>query len=85
VFERFSDRARRVLVLAQEEALLLDHGFIGTEDLLLGLLHEQDGVAAQALSQLDLSLETVRRKVQESVQLAATGSTCSPLGRCESP
>ena len=78
MFERFSDRARRALVLAQEEARLLDHGFIGTEHLLLGLMHEQDGVAAQALSQLDLSLETMRLKVQESVQLATTGPSGSP-------
>jgi ATP-dependent Clp protease ATP-binding subunit ClpC len=49
MFERFTDRARRVLVHAQEEARLLNHGFIGTEHLLLGLIQEGDGVAARAL------------------------------------
>lgn len=89
MFERFSDRARRALVLAQEEARLLDHGFIGTEHLLLGLMHEQDGVAAQALSQFDLSLETVRLKVQESVVNAFICEHCirewsARLGRAKS-
>ncbi len=57
MFERFTDRARRVLVLAQEEARQMNHAFIGTEHLLLGLIHESDGVAALALEQLGLSLE----------------------------
>ena len=63
MFERFTDRARRVLVLAQEEARLLNHGFIGTEHILLGLVHEGDGLAAKALESLDISLEAVREKV----------------------
>ena len=50
MFERFTDRARRVLVLAQEEPRLLNHGYIGTEHILLGLIHEREGVAAQALA-----------------------------------
>jgi hypothetical protein len=67
VFERFTDRARRVLVLAQEEARLLNHGFIGTEHILLGLIHEGDGVAAKALEELDISLEDVRARVEELI------------------
>ena len=59
VFERFTDRARRVLVLAQEEARLLNHAFIGTEHILLGLIAEGDGLAAQALGALGISLEAV--------------------------
>jgi hypothetical protein len=67
MFERFTDRARRVLVLAQEEARLLDHNFIGTEHLLLGLIHESEGVAAQALQAMGISLEAVRVRVDETV------------------
>jgi len=67
VFERFTDRARRVLVLAQEEARLLNHSFIGTEHILLGLLHEGESVAAQALASLDISLETARHAVDEAI------------------
>ncbi len=63
MFERFTDRARRVVVLAQEEARLLDHNYIGTEHVLLGLIHEADGVAALALSSLGVSLEAVRAQV----------------------
>ena len=60
MFERFTDRARRVVVLAQEEARLLNHNYIGTEHILLGLIHEHEGVAAKALESLDISLESVR-------------------------
>jgi ATP-dependent Clp protease ATP-binding subunit ClpC len=63
VFERFTDRARRVVVLAQDEARMLNHGHIGTEHLLLGLLSEGDGVAARALQALGVSLESVRRRI----------------------
>jgi hypothetical protein len=77
MFERFTDRSRRVLVLAQEEARLLNHSFIGTEHLLLGLVHEDEGVAARALSQLGVSLEAVRLRVEEVVSLAG-GATGSP-------
>jgi hypothetical protein len=67
MFERFTDRARRVVVLAQEEARHLDHNYIGTEHILLGLIHEGEGVAARALTELDISLEAVRTKVQEMI------------------
>ena len=67
VFERFTDRARRVVVLAQEEARLLDHNYIGTEHLLLGLINEGEGIAAQALGALDVSLERVRHDVEEII------------------
>src|SRR5260370_40739074 len=60
MFERFTDRARRVIVLAQEEARILNHGYIGTEHLLMGLVHEQEGVAATALEALGIRLEPVR-------------------------
>jgi ATP-dependent Clp protease ATP-binding subunit ClpA len=78
VFERFTDRARRVLVLAREEARLLGHGFIGTEHILLGLIHEGEGVAAKALDQLDISLEDVRERVEETNGLSGTAPTGSP-------
>jgi Clp amino terminal domain, pathogenicity island component len=67
VFERFTDRARRAVVLAQEEARLLDHNYVGTEHLLLGLIHEREGVAAQALESLEVSLDAVRAEVQEII------------------
>jgi len=67
MFERFSDRARRVVVLAQEEARLLNHNYIGTEHILLGLIHEGEGVAAEALGSLGISLEAVRAQVQEII------------------
>ena len=67
MFERFTDRARRVVVLAQEEARLLDHNFIGTEHVLLGMLHEGEGIAAQVLVAAEISLEAARRKVEASV------------------
>jgi Clp amino terminal domain, pathogenicity island component len=67
MFERFTDRARRVVVLAQEEARHLDHNYIGTEHILLGLIHEREGVAARALTALDISLESVRAQVEEII------------------
>ena len=78
MFERFTDRARRVLVLAQEEARLLNHSFIGTEHLLLGLLREGDGVAAVALGELDISLDDVRDRVEETIGLSGTAPSGSP-------
>jgi ATP-dependent Clp protease ATP-binding subunit ClpA len=66
VFEQFTDRARRVIVLAQEEARLLNHNYIGTEHLLLGLARE-GGVAAKALESLGISLEAVRAQVEEII------------------
>jgi Clp amino terminal domain, pathogenicity island component len=67
MFERFTDQARRVVVLAQEQARTLNHNYIGTEHLLLGLLREGDGVAAKALGSLGISLEAVRAQVQATV------------------
>jgi len=67
MFERFTDRARRVVVLAQEEARLLNHSYIGTEHILLGLIHEGEGVAAKALESLSISLEAVRSQVEEII------------------
>jgi len=76
MFERFTDRARRVVVLAQEEARLLNHDYIGTEHILLGLIHEQQGVAAKALESLGIRLEAVRSQVEGIIgqgQSAPTG------------
>ena len=67
MFERFTDRARRVVVLAQEEARMLNHNYIGTEHILLGLIHEGEGVAAKALESLGISLEAVRAQVEEII------------------
>jgi ATP-dependent Clp protease ATP-binding subunit ClpC len=67
VFERFTDRARRVVVLAQQEARNLDHDYIGTEHLLLGLVSEGEGIAALALGQLGISLERIRGDVEAIV------------------
>jgi Clp amino terminal domain, pathogenicity island component len=78
VFERFTDRARSVLVLAQEEARLLNHSFIGTEHILLGLIHQGDGVAGQALESLGITLEAVRNRVEETIGMAGTIPGGSP-------
>ena len=67
LFERFTDRARRVVVLAQEEARLLNHSYIGTEHILLGLIHEGEGVAAKALESLNITLDAVRAQVEEII------------------
>ncbi|MAT17107.1 MAG: NDP-hexose 4-ketoreductase [Leifsonia sp.] len=67
MFERFTDRARRVVVLAQEEAKMLNHNYIGTEHILLGLIHEGEGVAAKALEELGISLDAVREQVQDII------------------
>jgi ATP-dependent Clp protease ATP-binding subunit ClpC len=67
LFEKFTDKARRVVVLAQEEAKLLNHNYIGTEHILLGLIHEGEGVAAKALEALGINLEQVREQVQEII------------------
>ena len=76
MFERFTDRARRAIVLAQEEARMLGHNYIGTEHILLGLIQEGEGVAARVLGALDISLEAVRSQVEEIIgqgQVAPTG------------
>ena len=83
MFERFTDRARRVVVLAQEEARLLNHNYIGTEHILLGLIHEGEGVAAKALESLGISLEAVRAQVEEIIgqgQMAPPGTSRSRRG-----
>ena len=67
MFERFTDRARRVVVLAQDEARMLNHNYIGTEHILLGLIHEGEGVAAKALESLGISLQAVRAQVEEII------------------
>jgi ATP-dependent Clp protease ATP-binding subunit ClpC len=67
MFERFTHRARRVVVLAQEESRLLGHNHIGTEHILLGLVREGDGVAAIALQRLGIELELVRKRVEEII------------------
>ena len=78
MFERFTDRARRVLAYAQEEARDLDHAFIGTEHILLGLIREGDGVAAKALDALGVSYDVVRAKVTAMTELATNTSSNSP-------
>jgi ATP-dependent Clp protease ATP-binding subunit ClpC len=75
VFERFTDRARRVVVLAQEEARLLNHAYIGTEHILLGLMAEEESIAARALTQLGVDLDQVRDAVEEII---GTGTEPAP-------
>jgi ATP-dependent Clp protease ATP-binding subunit ClpC len=77
MFERFTDRARRVIVMAQDEARRLDHNYIGTEHILLGLLNEGAGVAARALESLGISLDVVRQQVEEII---GRGRGPSPSG-----
>jgi ATP-dependent Clp protease ATP-binding subunit ClpC len=72
VFERFTDRARRVVVLAQEEARMLNHNYIGTEHLLLGLISEGDGVAARVLKIMGVSLEAVRSQIEDIIGQGST-------------
>ena len=67
MFERFTDRARRVIVLAQEEARALQHNYIGTEHLLLGLIREGEGVAAKALASKGVELDATRKQVEEMI------------------
>jgi ATP-dependent Clp protease ATP-binding subunit ClpC len=77
LFERFTHAAKRVIALAQEEAGMLGHNYIGTEHILLGLVHEGDGTAARALESLNVSVEDVRREVEEIIgqgQAAPTGA-----------
>jgi ATP-dependent Clp protease ATP-binding subunit ClpC len=75
MFERFTDRARRVVVLAQEEAKQLNHNYIGTEHILLGLIREGDGIAAKALAELSISIDNVRDQVQEIIGQGQTAPT----------
>jgi ATP-dependent Clp protease ATP-binding subunit ClpC len=67
MFERLTERARRVMTLAHDEARRLNHDYIGTEHILLGLIHDGEGVAAEALESLGISLETVREQVEEII------------------
>ena len=67
MFERFTSRSRRVVVLAQEEARLLNHNYIGTEHVLLGLIREGEGVGARALTSIGVSLDGVRHDVQRLI------------------
>jgi ATP-dependent Clp protease ATP-binding subunit ClpC len=67
MFERFTERARRVVVLAQEEARMLDHNYIGTEHILLGLIHEGDGVAARVIGLMGLTIEAARDQVEQMI------------------
>src|SRR6185437_12769979 len=67
MFERFTDRARRAVELAQDEARRLEHNYIGTEHILLGLVREGNGVAARALESLGISLDAVRQQVEEII------------------
>src|SRR6266567_947267 len=69
MFERFTDRARRVVVLAQEEARMLNHNYIGTEHILLGLIHEGEGVAAKALESMGISLAAVRGEKESAIDV----------------
>jgi ATP-dependent Clp protease ATP-binding subunit ClpC len=78
MFERFTDRARRVLVLAQEEARLQNHSYMGTEHILLGLVHEEEGIAAHALRRCGITIEAARRAVAETVGAAAGPAGGSP-------
>ena len=85
MFERFTDRARRVIVLAQEEARMLDHDYLGTEHILLGLIHEGESVAAKALESLGISLEAVRQQVEEIIgqgMQAPSGHIPFTFARC---
>jgi ATP-dependent Clp protease ATP-binding subunit ClpC len=75
MFERFTDRARLVVVRAQEEARMLDHDFVGTEHLLLGLIHDGGGLGAKALQSLGHDLAAIRRQVEEAV---GRGGQASP-------
>src|SRR5919201_5238055 len=74
MFERFTERARKVVVLAQEEARHFNHNYIGTEHLLLGLLREDEGVAARALSALNVALDEVREQVESIVGYGEEGT-----------
>lgn len=80
MLDRFTDRARRVLVFAQEEAARLGHGHVGTEHLLLGLVHEEEGVAAQALESLGVSLDDVRARVEDMVEAAGGDARDDRIG-----
>ena len=85
MFERFTERARQVVVLAQDEASALKHNYIGTEHILLGLLREEEGLAARVLESLDVTVEEVRAQVERVVGRGdepATGQIpCTPRAK----
>ncbi len=78
MFERFTERGRQVIVMAQSEARSLRHGYIGTEHLLLGLLRVEDGLAARVLDSLDITVDEVRVQVARIVG-EGEGAPCGPL------
>ena len=83
MFERFTDRARRVVVLAQDEARELNHNYIGTEHILLGLISEGDGVAAKALESMGISLEAVRSEVVDIMVSLGVGTAEATAYGCD--
>jgi ATP-dependent Clp protease ATP-binding subunit ClpC len=78
MFERFTDRARRVVVLAQEEARFLEHTYLGTEHILLGIVREGEGVAVRALESLGISLSRVRLAVEETIGRGGSVPVAAP-------
>lgn len=78
MFDRFTDRARRVLVLAQDEARLLNHNYLGTEHLLLGLISEREGIAAKALEAIGISLGSAEQSVKEIIGVGSTPPSGTP-------
>ena len=78
MFERFTDRARRVVVLAQEEARMLNHNYIGTEHILLGLIREGEGVAAAVLQNLNVDLEEIAQRIEETVKKGKAAAATGP-------
>jgi ATP-dependent Clp protease ATP-binding subunit ClpC len=78
MFERFTDRARRVIVLAQEEARILEHSYLGTEHILLGIIHEGEGVAVKALASLGIPVPRVRLAVQETIGQGGSAPVAAP-------
>src|SRR5919107_1832997 len=79
MFERFTERARQVVVLAQEEARTLKHNYIGTEHILLGLLREEEGLAARVLESLDITVERVRAQVVRIMQILSRRTKNNPV------
>lgn len=78
MFERFTERARKAIVLAQEEARRLNHGYVGTEHLLLGLLRQEEGVAAHALNSLGVTLKEAREQIESMVGRGEEGTADQP-------
>ena len=86
MFEKFTDRARKALVFAQEDARMLSQSYVGTEHLLLGLIREQEGIAARALKQLGVSYEEFLEQVEDTVNRENPAPTTHiPWRRCSRP